>query len=321
MIGSSVGPHRMKRRIALVLTLVLALFSGLAPILAADPIRSAPPDPPPSFTDVPYGPHPRNVLDFWKAEGSTPRPLLVYIHGGGWWTGDKTQKMPAFRLFLDRGIGFAAINYRLTPDHPLPAPVHDAARAIQFLRSKAAEWNIRSTRIALTGPSAGACTSMWILLHDDLARPDADDPVSRQSTRVCAAAVNVGQTSIDPKVIEGWLGPLVLSHLMIPYAVGEKTIEDALKNDARHRAVYAEFSPIQHVDAHDPPLFMTCSAEMDLPCRNAGHGIHHPVFGLKLKEKSDKAGHECHLVIPGVSQSTRYTDANAFLFARLLAPD
>ncbi len=89
--------------------------------------------PPPTLSDVAYGPHARNVLDFWRAAGAGPRPLLVYVHGGGWITGDKRQKGPALQPFLDRGISCAAFNYRLAPDHPLPAPVHDAARAIQFI--------------------------------------------------------------------------------------------------------------------------------------------------------------------------------------------
>ncbi len=81
----------------------------------------------------------------------------------------------------------------------------------------ASEWNIDKDRIALTGGSAGACTSMWILLHDDLADPKATDPVLRESTRVTAAAAHAGQTSIDPKVIEPWLGPNVLKHRMIKH--------------------------------------------------------------------------------------------------------
>lgn len=273
---------------------------------------------PPTFADVSYGPHARNVLDFWKAEGVGPRPLLVYIHGGGWLTGDKRKKGPDFQPFLDKGISFAAINYRLTPEHPLPAPIHDAARAIQFLRTKAKDWNIKTGRIALTGPSAGACTSMWLLLHDDLADPRSMDPVLRESTRVCAASVMVGQTSIEPKVIESWLGPNVLKHPMIPQAVGEKTIEAVFARYEKYRPLYAEFSPINHVDSGDPPLFMTCSAEMDLPSRDAGHGIHHPIFGVKLREKSSRVGHECHLIIPGVSVSREYADGNQFLITKLL---
>ena len=272
----------------------------------------------PTYADVPYGPHARNVLDFWKAPGEGPRPLLVYIHGGGWTTGDKKQAYEVFQPFLAKGISYAAITYRLTGEHPLPAPVHDAARAIQFLRSKAQEWQIDGSRIALTGGSAGACTSMWILLHDDLANPQSDDPVARQSTRVAAAAVSAGQTSIDPAVIEGWLGPNVLQHRMIPMSVGEKTIADALANYARHQALYVEFSPYNHLDAKDPPLLMTYGNNMKLPSENAGHGIHHPVYGVKMKEKADACGHECHLLIPGVSTSPKYQSANEFLFDKLL---
>jgi len=297
-------------------TALFILLTTASTLLAAD----GPQLPAPTFADVSYGPYAMDVLDFWKAEGDGPRPLLVYIHGGGWYEGDKKIGSARLRPFLKKGISCAAINYRLTSEAPLPAPVRDAARAIQFLRFKAHEWNINPQRIALTGGSAGACTSMWILLHDDLADPNAKDPVLRESTRVTAAAVNSGQTSIDPKVIEGWLGPNVLKHPMIYLSVGEKNIEDALKNYQKHEAMYKEFSPYNHLDGKDPPLLMTYSNNMKLPSVSAGHGIHHPVYGIKLKEKADRLGQECHLLIQGVSKSEQYATANDFLMAKLLAP-
>jgi acetyl esterase/lipase len=295
----------------MITLILLALPTNL--LLAAEPKPLAP-----TLANVSYGPDPMNVIDFWKAEGDGPRPLLVYIHGGGWTGGDKKSSDSRFRPFLDKGVSYAAINYRLTGQAPLPAPVHDAARAIQFIRSKAEEWNIDKTRIALTGGSAGACTSMWILLHDDLADPDAKDPVLRESTRVTAAAVSGGQTSIDPKVIEPWLGPNVLKHRMINMAVGEATMKGALANYEKHRELYVEFSPYNHLDGDDPPLLMTYGNNMKLPSESAGHGIHHPVYGVKMKEKADKAGHECHLLISGVSKSDRYTSPNEFLLDKLL---
>ena len=300
----------------LTLTLALSLTFSTVSMFAADDNRQAVP----TLADVSYGPHKLNVIDFWKAEGDGPRPLLVYIHGGGWTGGDKKQDPRHFQPFLDKGISYAAINYRLSGTHPLPVPVHDAARAIQFIRSKAEEWNIDGSRIALTGGSAGACTSMWILLHDDLADPKSDDPVLRESTRVTAAAVSGGQTSIDPKVIEPWLGPNVLKHRMINMAVGEPTMEGALRNYDKHRALYVEFSAYNHLDANDPPLFMSYGNNMKLPSEDAGHGIHHPVYGVRMKEKADKAGHECHLLIPGVSKSEKYATPNEFLMAKLLGP-
>ncbi|MEX2581190.1 MAG: alpha/beta hydrolase [Verrucomicrobiales bacterium] len=217
----------------------------------------------PTHADVPYDEHERTKIDFWKAEGEGPRPLLVYIHGGGWTGGDKSKSGPAYEVFLEKGISCAAVNYRLAPDDPLPAPVHDAARAIQFLRYKADEWNIRADRIVLTGGSAGACTSMWILCHDDLADPDSTDPVARESTRVQGAFVSGGQTSIDPPQIEKWLGPMVLQHRMVNLAVGERTIEDAIANYDEHEKIYKEFSAYNHVSEDDPPLLMTYGSRYD----------------------------------------------------------
>ena len=269
----------------------LSLLVATSALLADD-------GPAPTLAELSYGPHAANVLDFWKAEGDGPRPLLVYIHGGGWRGGDKQRSSAAYVPFLDRGVSYAAVNYRLSGEASLPAPVHDAARAIQFIRSKAEEWNIDPDRIALTGGSAGACSSMWILLHDDLADPDADDPVLRQSTRVTAAAVSGGQTSIDPMVIEPWLGPNVLKHSMIWTSVGAATMEAALEDYDQYRELYEEFSPYNHLDADDPPLFMTYGNNMTLPSENAGHGIHHPVYGVKMQEKADELEHECYLLIP-----------------------
>lgn len=279
----------------------------------AEPARAKP-----QFADVPYGPHPQNRLDFWRAEGDGPRPLLVYIHGGGWRGGLKTLQPTQVDPYLAKGISVASITYRFTPENPLPAPVHDAARAIQFIRSKANEWNLDKKKIALTGGRAGACTSMWLLFHDDIADPKSDDPVLRESTRVIAAAVAGGQTSIDPKVIEPWLGSNVLLHPMIPNAVGEPTSEAALKNYEKHAALYHEFSAINHVSADDGALLMTYSPDMSLPSKNSGHGIHHPVYGVKMKEACDKAGVECHLIVPGSFSSEKFENAAAFLMAKLL---
>ena len=76
---------------------ILILGTGLLPG------AEAPSLPIPTHENISYGPHARNTLDFWQAKGDGPRPLLVYIHGGGWLTGDKSKKGPAFKPFLDKG--------------------------------------------------------------------------------------------------------------------------------------------------------------------------------------------------------------------------
>lgn len=150
---------------------------------------------PPTHADVPYGKHERQVIDFYQAKSDTPTPLVFYIHGGGWQGGSKT----GFNVkpYLEVGISVAAINYRYVKngiddkvEPPVKAPLHDAARALQFVRSKAKEWNIDKVRIGATGGSAGGCSSLWLAFHDDLADPKSEDPIARESTRLYCAVVN-----------------------------------------------------------------------------------------------------------------------------------
>ena len=95
----------------LSMTVLFALAAATGTLRADDkPQQLAP-----THADVSYGRQAKNVLDFWKAEGDGPRPLLVYIHGGGWTGGDKKQNPARIRPFLKMGISYAAVNDRLCP--------------------------------------------------------------------------------------------------------------------------------------------------------------------------------------------------------------
>lgn len=119
----------------------------------------------PTFADVSYGEHERNKLDFWQAKSDKPTPVVMILHGGGWVGGSKANvsrstRYPNLRAILGQGISVVAIDYRLIGKHtegvtpPVKAPLHDAARAVQFIRSKADEWNINKERIGAYGNSA-----------------------------------------------------------------------------------------------------------------------------------------------------------------------
>ncbi len=150
----------------------------------------------PTAANLPYGKLDRQVLDFWQAKSDKPTPVVFCIHGGGWSGGDKSSYYGGVKTYLDNGISVVTINYRLmaqaneqkvTP--PVKAPLEDAARALQFVRSKAADWNIDKKKIGATGGSAGGASSLWLAFHDDMADPKSDDPVARESTRLYCAAV------------------------------------------------------------------------------------------------------------------------------------
>ena len=250
----------------------------------------------PSFKDVSYGPHQDMNLNFWKTESSKPVPLLVHIHGGGWLGGKKLETANANEL--KKGYSFASIDYRLAGTEILPAAVHDAARAVQFLRTKSVEWNIDPKRIAVTGGSAGAASSMWLAYHDDMANPKSDDPVLRQSSRVCGVVAMGGQTTLDPFILEKKIGPACIRHPMIWKTVGAESHEHLMKNWDQYKVLSLECSPLSHVSKDDPPVFLSYQKPAAVPVIE-GDGIHHAGFGLLLEEKCKNVGIDCYLQIRG----------------------
>lgn len=274
------------------------------------PGREAPGSPvKPTHADVPYGPHERQVLDFYQAKSDRPTPVIIYIHGGGFVAGDKRSVNPAMlRRALDAGISFAAINYRFVDGDKtiFPAPQHDGARAVQFIRSQAAQWNVDPNRIACFGGSAGAGISMWIGFHDDLARPDSPDPVERQSTRIQAIGTMGGQGTYDPVKIKQLVGGQAHEHPSLLKVYGLKSLDEAMRPSPAMQKLYDEASAITHLTRDDPPLYMVYSEPDIVPPADAkpGQFIHHPNFGKQLKKKMDELGIENVLINAGGNPPT-----------------
>ena len=248
----------------------------------------------PTHAEVKYGPHERNVLDLYLAKSDTPTPLVLYIHGGGFQGGDKSSLGGEARAFLDAGWSIAAINYRLTNTAPAPAAYLDCARALQFLRHHAKKWNLDPKLVASTGGSAGAGTSLWIAFHDDLADPKSDDPVARESTRLTCSVVSNGQSSYDPRFAEkiGIPRPNFDRHsFFLPfYGITREQI-DTPKAYRR----YEEMAPITYLTKDDPPALLTYSYANEDVTKDSPLGlvVHHPKFGIALKERMDELGIEC----------------------------
>ena len=196
---------------------------------------------------------------------------------------------------LKSGISVVAITYRLSDEAKAPAQFLDSARAIQFIRSKAKEWNLDPSRIAATGGSAGAGISLWLGFHDDLADPKSEDPVLRQSTRLTCMAVTNGQTSYDPRFIrESVSGNRHLQGRSVGEAVRHGPEQPGPSAQGKVQAVRG-MSPITHLTKDDAPVLLIYDKTMDTPITNQGIGIHHPKFGKALKEKMDALGIECQV--------------------------
>ena len=279
--------------------------------LVAPPAKAAPAValPVPTFANVAYGTHERQVLDFYQAKSDKPTPLLFFIHGGGWVSGDKEGVNPA--PYLAAGISVASINYRYSwqaqlagAKPPVEWPLHDAARALQFVRSKAAAWNIDKQRIGASGGSAGACSSLWLAFHNDLADPKSSDPIARESTRLWCAAVTGAQTSLDPQQLKEWTP----NSRYGGHAFGFMDPNNLKSRDTRFAEFLAaresvlpwikEYSPIELLTADDAPVYLIYN---DLPAlgqaqKDPTHTSH---YGVKLLEKCKSIGVGCEFVYPG----------------------
>lgn len=288
---------------------------------------------PPTHANIKYGEHERNVFDLWLAESKKPTPLAIYIHGGGFISGNKEKvSQQVVKQLLDAGISVASINYRyLSIDTPLPTSHHDARRALQFMRSKAKEWNIDKSRVAAFGGSAGAQICMWLAYSDEMAKPKSKDPIERESTRLTCVATMGGQTTNErefwKEMITGLMGSGInteglvrpLGGLVDPEKVrmatwGSKTLDKANKKAARHSA-------LNLVSKDDPPIFMSygmapSAKPPENKARLRGWLIHHVNLGVALKEKTDTLNLEAHLKYPGAD--LKYPTQNEFLIDKLL---
>ena len=121
--------------------------------------------------DIPYAqkhsPHPRQHLDLFVPRNTQkPTPVLVFVHGGSWRSGNKTFYLMLGRAFARQGILTAIIGYRLSPEVKHPAHAQDVAQALNWVYRNAAKHNGNPQEIFLCGHSAGGHLTALIALDD-----------------------------------------------------------------------------------------------------------------------------------------------------------
>lgn len=110
------------------------------------------------FTDVPYATKSETQkLDIYlPEEGNGPFPVIIAIHGGGFYTGSKNSKeIEPMLEGANRGYAVVTVDYRLSDEAKFPAAVNDLKAAIRFIKVNAARYNLNPEKIALWGDSAG----------------------------------------------------------------------------------------------------------------------------------------------------------------------
>ncbi len=173
--------------------LLILLFSGLAiaqqkpPAIPADLIYE------PDFEYSNIGGS--MMLDIVRPRDmSSARPAILCIHGGGFRAGTRQGYLPLCIKLAQRGYVAATVEYRLSPRHQFPAPVHDVKAAVRYLRANAARFGIDPDRIGTTGQSAGGTLALFLGLTPGLPQFEGYGPNRDQSSRVRCVADFFGAT-------------------------------------------------------------------------------------------------------------------------------
>jgi arylformamidase len=118
--------------------------------------------------NIPYADpaHERQVLDVYAPSGAKNLPVVFWIHGGGWQTGDKTSVQLKPQAFVDKGFVFVSTNYRLLPDVDIETIFRDIAKSVHWVHDHIAEHGGDPKRLLVMGHSAGAQLAALICIDD-----------------------------------------------------------------------------------------------------------------------------------------------------------
>lgn len=191
------------------------------------------------------------VLDFYypTADSLTnedPFPVVLYVHGGGWTSGDKSDLALYRDALTSKGIAVAAANYRLAPDGVFPDNIEDLKCAVRYLRSNADAYHIDPDRMGGYGGSAGGHLISLLGTSDETQGWDQVQDYQGVSSRLSAVVDLYGPTNLTEE-FAGNEPDLLLE------AFGDSSYNQA-----------SEQSPITYVSADDPDFLIMHGTEDDL---------------------------------------------------------
>ncbi|MCF6332848.1 MAG: alpha/beta hydrolase [Draconibacterium sp.] len=259
-----------------------------------------------NFIDEKYGKNERNTFDIWLAKSNEPTPLVIYIHGGGFVEGDKSKYYDSDDLvaFLDAGVSVATINYRFMNEKPygVLASLNDSKQCLQFIRHHSVKYNIDKTKVACSGGSAGAGTSLWLAFSNDMADPLNEDPVFRESTRLACAGAFDTQSTYDilqwDEILEMPASqPTPEDLLSIARFFGCKSVEDM--DEEKETEIRSKLDLLGKMDKNDPPIFVFNKRSGESP-KNQDEKNHHPLHAKVLKERAERVGVEAVVYAPEI---------------------
>jgi acetyl esterase/lipase len=195
--------------------------------------------------------HERQVLDVYSRQNAKNLPVIFWIHGGGWVTGDKSDVYSKPKVLVNKGFVFVSTNYRLLPGVDMATIVRDVAKSVRWVHDHIAEHGGDPKRLFIMGHSAGAQLAALLCTDDRYLKAEG------LSLAIVKGCVPVdGDTYDVPAIIETAETRLRV-HGLPPHKFGHRI---KFGNDpAKHR----DFSAVTHVakDKGIPPFLILHVAE------------------------------------------------------------
>ena len=179
---------------------------------------------------------------YFPEQRGTQSPLIIYIHGGGWYSGDKATGIGLNNMpeLVRRGYVVASINYRLAPRYMFPAQIEDVEYAVDFLRSNASTYRIDPAHIGVMGESAGGHLAALLGLSDERQWLDGARGGVSQSPRVQAVVDMFGPSDLKLTFEQHW-------SMLIEHVFNTSDPESELIKRA---------SPVTYVSRQAPPFLI-----------------------------------------------------------------
>jgi acetyl esterase/lipase len=187
------------------------------------------------------------------ASGKGPFPAVVWLHGGGWQAGSKSDNRVAIRKLAEQGYVAASVEYRFAPRFPFPAQIEDAKCAVRYLRAHARELNLNPERIGACGESAGGQLALLLGLMDSKDGLEGTGGHPEQSSKVQAVVSFVSATDFRKlrkapreaeEAVRGYYGGKGLDQVMTEFL---GTLDP-------QAPVMRQVSPVTYVNTGDPPV-------------------------------------------------------------------
>ena len=275
------------------------------------------------YKDIKYGDYERTTYDLFSPNTDTLSPLMIFIHGGGFFASDKSaiyadpNFISTVDSLLSENIAVACINYRFIDAYEgILRSLNDCKRALQHMKFYSKKLQINKDKIILMGGSAGSGASLWIGLNDDMKSTNSEDSISLESTRVQGLVCNSTQANYDllnwsETIFSEYKSQGLTSDSLITL-IGKNYVLRLYGIDSlaelttpKLEEERARLDYLNALSVDDPEIYLISTQEPYSFPTNDSEVLHHPLHAKAIMDKANSVNVPTKVHLPKMGIDTR----------------